>query len=73
MGVVERFLGNINDLAMDICEGDFRKVDYLLDCSYYEYYFRLLQYKKYGKRYASNLKKGNNKGGNREGGDNVRS
>ena len=36
--------------AMDMAGGDFQKADYILDCSYWEFHYRLEQFNAWNKR-----------------------
>lgn len=42
-------------------QGNQREADYLSDCSYFEYYWRIVQYNKWAKKQEEELKKVKNK------------
>jgi len=44
---INDWYGNFVDTAMKICNGNFVETEHFLNCSYYEYYYRVSVYKKY--------------------------
>jgi hypothetical protein len=45
------------DNALKRTSGDYQKADWLLDCSYWEYYYRITRLNKYAEDYNESLKK----------------
>lgn len=48
---------NFNDSCMKRAEGKQSEADYLMNCSYFEYYNRLLVYKRYAEWQKSEMDK----------------
>lgn len=42
---------------MSRAEGDKQKADYLFDCSWFEYYWRIVEYNRYQERVKEQLEK----------------
>lgn len=52
----ELYLG-FSDSCMSRAEGDKQKADYLFDCSWFEYYWRIVEYNRYQERVKEQLEK----------------
>lgn len=48
---------NITDGALRRCSGDVEKADYLMNCTYFEYYWRLKGLNSYGEWMSEQMKK----------------
>ena len=47
--LAESLYSNFNSIAMGVCGGDFQKADYMMDCSFFQFYQRLMVYNEYAK------------------------
>jgi hypothetical protein len=54
---VEQLYEKTNQSCLVRAQGDQQKADYLMNCGYFEYYYRILQYNKYCDWHAEQLKK----------------
>lgn len=46
----QKLYDGFNITSMSMAEGDFIKADYILDCSYFQYYSRLMTFNEWAKR-----------------------
>lgn len=58
---VRALYSDIEQSCLDRAEGNQRDADYLQDCTYFEYFWRIVQYNTYAKRVKAAMKKAQQK------------